>query len=87
MLNGIFLVHNKIEYFETLNFHCIISDGSSLSIIYVRNVLFSVHNKTVLLKNILFVPNIKKKLINVSRFVSNNNLILEFHGEQKKTPL
>lgn len=58
-----------------------IGDSNSLTITHIGDVFVSVHNKTVSLKNLLFVPEIKKKLISVSKFVSDNNLILEFHGD------
>ena len=60
--------------------YLIVGNGEKLSIAYIRNSYLHTtkHNKSLLLKNMLHVPNIKKKLFSISQLTAFNDITVEF---------
>ncbi|PON68583.1 hypothetical protein PanWU01x14_093920 [Parasponia andersonii] len=66
------------EYHGSNKMH--LGNGAGLSISHVGcSYLPNVSSKTLILKNLLHVPNITKNLINVSQFSKDNSVYFEFH--------
>jgi hypothetical protein len=56
-----------------------VANGAGLSIAHVGNSSIASANRSLLLKNILHVPNIDRHLLSVHELTSDNNAYLEFH--------
>lgn len=58
----------------------LMGNGASTKIHSVGNTVLSTPNKLLHLSNVLCVPSIRKNLISVSQFASDNNVFFEFHS-------
>lgn len=68
------------EYQGTERVH--LGNGSGLNISHLGSSVMTDSNKhSFLLKNLLHVPHIKKNLLSVSRFASDNKVYFEFHPD------
>ncbi|KAI9198055.1 hypothetical protein LWI28_009229 [Acer negundo] len=57
----------------------IVGNGDKLSIVHIRDSLMHTHNnRTLLLKDMLHVPDIKKNLLSISQLIACDNIIVEF---------
>ncbi|KAL4038453.1 hypothetical protein IC575_002074 [Cucumis melo] len=57
-----------------------VGNGNRLNISYVGNTCLTDGDKSLVLKNILCVPDIAKNLISVSKLAQDNHIYIEFHG-------
>ncbi|KAG8501842.1 hypothetical protein CXB51_004605 [Gossypium anomalum] len=57
----------------------LIGDGTPSTILSVGSSSFHTKTKILRLSNILYVPNIRKNLLSVSRFAKEHNVFFEFH--------
>ncbi|CAM8893629.1 unnamed protein product [Rhodiola kirilowii] len=57
------------------------ANGTGLSITHIGHTRLAGSNNSLILKNILRVPNISKHLLSVHRLVSDNNVFIEFHPD------
>lgn len=58
-----------------------IGNGDKLPITYTGSSYLSDGINTLTLENILFVPDIAKNLVSVSKLAQDNNIYFEFHGD------
>lgn len=61
--------------------HVVIGNGEQLPISFIGKTYLSDGCTTLNLENILFVPDIAKNLISVSKLAQDNNIYFEFHGD------
>lgn len=58
-----------------------IDNGSHLPITHIGDSVISNCNSSLLLNDILHVPQISKSLLSVSKFIKDNNVLAEFHSD------
>ncbi|MFS7934571.1 putative RNA-directed DNA polymerase [Helianthus anomalus] len=58
----------------------LVGNGNRLPILHIGSTTFNSPNKTLSIKNILHVPQIKQNLLSVQRFCQDNNVFFEFHS-------
>ena len=79
--------HNITGDLQNLSIHSeydgtdevVLGDGSGLAVSHVGSLAIHSPNRTFILRDTLCVPNLKKILISVHHFTSQNNVYVEFH--------
>ncbi|KAJ0816493.1 putative RNA-directed DNA polymerase [Helianthus annuus] len=73
--------HSSMDYSEPYrgNDGLHVGNGESLPIIHIGSSRIFSPNKTLVLKNVLHVPGIKRNILSVQKFCRDNNVFFEFH--------
>ena len=71
---------NKNSYDDTDTVNMGNGTGLKISAIGFAHLRYSTSNNTLVLKDLLHVPEITKNLINISKFCRDNNIFFEFHS-------
>ena len=79
--------HNIISDLVNLSIHfeyegqdeVVLGDGTGLQIAYIGSITLSSLSRSLMLKETLHVPLIRKNLIYVHKFTHDNNVTIEFH--------
>ena len=68
-------VHSKYDVTDEV----VIGDGSGLHVSHIGSLVFHSPNHAFQLKDTLYVPSIRKNLISIHHFTTQNNVFIEFH--------
>ena len=67
----------KTEYIGSRKL--VVGNGDTLTISHIGSITLPT-SRSLILKNLLLIPSIKKNLISISKFTSNNDVIVEFNS-------
>lgn len=70
-------LHTSTPYLG--NSSLLMGNGDSTKISFIGDTTIPTHKKLLHLSNVLCVPRIRKNLLSVSKFATENNVFFEFH--------